>query len=105
MPAYRDESVELFETGAIVLHVGARAGALVPDDPAGRARVTAGVFAALDSVEPHVENRVPLDVFHAGEPWAEARRPGAEATMEARLARRLARRAGLSGAGASPRPI
>ncbi len=31
-----------------------------------------GVIAALNSVEPHVDNYVLLDIFHAGEPWVEA---------------------------------
>ncbi|MEO0763624.1 MAG: glutathione S-transferase family protein, partial [Pseudomonadota bacterium] len=85
VPAYRDETVELFESGAIVLHIAARTATLSPVDTAGRARVTTGLIAALNTVEPHVDNYVLLDIFHANEPWVEARRPQAEALMVARL--------------------
>ncbi len=75
VPAYRDGTVELFESGAIVLHLAARSAALAPQDEAGRARMTTWLLAALNSIEPHVQNYVELDVFHAGEAWIEARRP------------------------------
>lgn len=86
VPAYRDDEVEMFESGAIVLHLAARSEALAPRDEAGRARVTTWVIAALNSVEPHVQNLVHLDVFHAGEAWTKERRPQAEAMLNGRLA-------------------
>jgi glutathione S-transferase len=43
------------------------------------------VIAALNSVEPHVQNLVQLDVFHAGEAWTKERRPQAEAILCKRL--------------------
>ena len=47
VPAYRDDSVELFESGAIVLHIAAKSEALAPRDEAGRLRVMSWVIAAL----------------------------------------------------------
>src|SRR6202795_727047 len=48
VPAYQDDDVKLFESGAIVLHLGRKsAAALLPTDQAGQARATAWVFAAL----------------------------------------------------------
>ena len=85
VPAYRDGEVEMFESGAIVLHLAARSEALAPKDAAGRARMTTWVVAALNSIEPHVENLVSLDAFHAGEAWTVERRPQAEAMLEGRL--------------------
>jgi glutathione S-transferase len=85
VPAYRDGVVEMFESGAIVLHIAARSEALAPADPAGQARVTTWVIAALNSVEPHVQNFVSLDGFHAGEAWTIERRPELQATLERRL--------------------
>ena len=76
----------MFESGAIVLHIAAKSEALAPIDAAGRARVTTWVIAALNSVEPHVQNLVHLDVFHAGEAWTKERRPQAEAMLNGRLA-------------------
>ncbi len=86
VPAYKDDDVEMFESGAIVLHIAAKSEVLAPSDPAGRARVTTWVIAALNSIEPHVQNLVHLDVFHAGEAWTKERRPQAEAMVGQRLA-------------------
>ena len=86
VPAYRDGEVEMFESGAIVLHIAESSPALSPTDPAGRARMTTWVIAALNSVEPHVMNLVHLDAFHAGEAWTVERRPQAEAMLAGRLA-------------------
>ena len=81
VPAYRDDAVEIFESGAIVVHLAMRSEALAPADEAGRARMMTWVIAALNSVEPHVQNLVQLDVFHAGEAWVAERRPQAEAML------------------------
>lgn len=85
VPAYRDEAVEMFESGAIVLHLAEKSEALAPRDPAGRARVTTWVIAALNSIEPHVANLATLDVFHGGEAWIEQYRPIARAMVDQRL--------------------
>jgi len=86
VPAYRDDKVEMFESGAIVLHIAEQSEALAPREPAGRARVTTWVLAALNSIEPHAQNLVNLDTFHAGEAWIEERRPQAQAMIDSRLA-------------------
>jgi glutathione S-transferase len=90
VPAYEEEAengerLALFESGAIVLHIGQRSEALLPADAAGRARVTAWMFAALNSVEPHVQQLAAIDLFYAGEEWARLRRPGAVEFAEKRL--------------------
>lgn len=85
VPAFRDGDIAMFESGAVVLHLAERSEALAPRDPAGRARVTTWVVAALNSVEPHVENLVHLDAFHAGEAWTIERRPQAQAMLDGRL--------------------
>jgi glutathione S-transferase len=85
VPAYRDDQVELFESGAIVLHVARTSEALAPRTDAGFARVTAWVFAALSSVEPHVKNFADLDSFHAGEAWVKDYRPVAESSLRRKL--------------------
>ncbi|MEZ5829894.1 MAG: glutathione S-transferase family protein [Dongiaceae bacterium] len=85
VPAYRDGALEMFESGAIVLHIAARSEALAPRDEAGRARVTMWVLAALNSVEPQVQNLAQIDAFHAGEAWTKERRPQLEAIVHKRL--------------------
>jgi len=86
VPAFRDGDVELFESGAIVLHLARKSEALAPRDEAGFGRVTTWVCAALSSVEPHVQNFATLDSFHPGEAWVEGYRPVAEAALRRRLA-------------------
>jgi glutathione S-transferase len=75
VPAIETDEMKLFESGAIVLHIAEQSDALMPADPVGRARTSAWVFAALNSVEPAVQNLAEIDLFHAAEPWSEARRP------------------------------
>src|SRR5688500_11635459 len=54
VPAYRDGEVQMFESGAMVLRIAERSEALMPNDPAARARILAWTIAALNSVEPFV---------------------------------------------------
>jgi len=81
-------SLELFESGAIVLGIAERPEAgnsLLPADPCQRSRAITWLFAALNSIEPHVQNLAGIDLFYAGEEWAKLRRPGAEAMVQKRL--------------------
>lgn len=85
VPAYRDDQVQLFESGAIVLHIARDCDTLLPADPAARARAVAWVVAALNSVEPMLGELSTIDLFRAGEQWAAMRRPAAVAAIERRL--------------------
>jgi glutathione S-transferase len=58
---------------------------LMPSNPIGRARTSAWIFAALNSVEPHVQNLAEIDLFNAAEAWAKARRPAAVQAVQERL--------------------
>lgn len=51
VPWLTDGDVSIFETGAILLHLGQRSDKLMPSDPRGRTEATKWVFAALNSVE------------------------------------------------------
>lgn len=85
VPAYRDADVEMFESGAMVLRIGERSGALVPRDTAGRLRVLTWVTAALNSVEPFVFDLVAIDTFNPDAEWARLRRPQVIDTLRGRL--------------------
>jgi glutathione S-transferase len=87
VPSYRDEEVQLFESGAIVLHIGRNCETLLPRDPEGRARATAWLIAALNSVEPSIMQLTGIDLFWAGEDWAKAARPTVVQLVEGRLDR------------------
>lgn len=51
VPWLTDGDLSIFESGAILLHLGERSEALMPADPRGRAETIEWVFAALNSVE------------------------------------------------------
>jgi glutathione S-transferase len=51
VPWLTDGDISIFESGAILLHLGNRSDALMPADPRGRSEAMEWVFAALNSVE------------------------------------------------------
>jgi len=68
VPAYRDDQVHLFESGAILIHLGMQDERLLPADHAQRMRAIAWVIASLNSVEPAIfpfdaVGQYPLIVF------------------------------------------
>jgi glutathione S-transferase len=106
VPVYEEQDGDgpvftLFESGAIVLHIAERSGALLPRDPAARTRAVQWMFAALNSIEPHVQTFGLISSFHKDEEWAKLRRPSAQEMAEKRLdelAARLGEREWLEGA-------
>lgn len=86
VPMFEEDGFVLFESGAIVLHIGERSETLLPKQPGPRARATQWLIAALNSIEPCIMNVVTLNVFHADEEWAKLRRPSAVDYMRRRLA-------------------
>ena len=85
VPIFEEDGFVLFETGAIVLHIGERSEQLLPRDSQARARAVQWLVAALNSIEPHVMNVAVLGLFYAGEEWATLRRPSAEQFVRRRL--------------------
>lgn len=51
IPWLRDGDLSIFESGAILLHLGGLTDKLMPRDPKGRSEVSEWLFAALNSVE------------------------------------------------------
>src|ERR1700722_6456592 len=70
VPILEEDGLVLFESGAIVLHIGARSEALLPRDPAARARATQWLFAALNSVEPSIMTVAAIEFAYADQDWA-----------------------------------
>jgi len=85
VPVYEEDGLTLFETGAIVMHLGQRCPTLLPTDPGRRARTITWMFAALSSVEPLVQNLATIDLFFANEDWGKLGRPEALRMAQARL--------------------
>jgi len=85
VPIFEEDGLVLFESGAIVLHIGERSETLLPKDAGGRARATQWLIAALNSIEPFVMNVAVIDLFYAKEEWAKLRRPSAVEFVQKRL--------------------
>jgi glutathione S-transferase len=101
IPAIDDDGFRLFESAAIVLYAAEKAGRLLPETREGRALAAQWAFAAVNTVEPAMNELFAIDHLHAGESWAKARRPALAERSQARLAaldRELARRRYLLGA-------
>ena len=62
VPAYEEDGLAMFESGAIVLHIAERSEALLPADPVGRARAQTWMFAALDTVQPAIMSFVQIEL-------------------------------------------
>ena len=91
VPAYEADGQNLFESGAIVHRIAMDSTALMPADANARADVLAWMFAALNTVEPSMQNVLETDFLFAGEAWVTARRPGVIEVVNARLATLSAR--------------
>jgi glutathione S-transferase len=87
VPCFSDGVVHIFESGAIVQYVGEKSEALLPHDPQGRYRAIQWTYAALNSVEPAIQNLAMIDLFCAKEEWAKLRRPGTVEFVRLRLRR------------------
>nr|WP_206362913.1 glutathione S-transferase family protein [Stenotrophobium rhamnosiphilum] len=85
VPAFSHDGVEMFESGAIVLHIAEQSEALMPKDAVGRARVQTWLIAALNSIEPAVQQLTEIDLFHSDAEWTKQRRPQVEEFVKRRL--------------------
>lgn len=87
VPCYREGPLKIFETGAIVQHIGEKSEKLLPRDAVARIHAIQWTYAALNSVEPAIQNLTAIDLFYSDEEWARLRRPGAEEFARLRLKR------------------
>ena len=85
VPVFEEDGLVLFESGAIVLHIAERSHALLPSEPMERARARTWALAALNSIEPPIQNLAEIDLFNADQDWAKARRPAVLARIRMRL--------------------
>jgi glutathione S-transferase len=85
IPTYEEDGLALFETGAIVLHIAERHGALLPADANARARAIMWMFAAVNTIEPPILDLVNAKLIERDKPWAEERLPLVEDRVRHRL--------------------
>jgi len=91
IPTYEEGGLVLFETGAIILHIGERNAGLFPDDANARARAITWMFAAVNTVEPPILELVTARFAEGDKPWAEERLPLVKDRIRNRLAQLSAR--------------
>ncbi len=84
VPTYEDDTVTLYESGAIVLHVADDSDLLPAAAPA-RAHALEWSFAALNTVEPPIMDQAIATLFEADEPWSAPRLPAIESRIRERL--------------------
>ena len=84
VPAFEEDGLVLFESGAIVLHIAERSEVLMPSDPGARARTKTWMFAALNTVEPPIVFLSQLDLQKGGAD------PAQRETVAGRVKTRLA---------------
>jgi len=75
IPTYEEGNLALFETGAIVLHIGQRHAGLLPDDADARARAITWMFAAVNTVEPPILDLATAKILERDTPWHDERLP------------------------------
>ena len=85
IPTYEEGGLTLFETGAIVLHIGERHAGLLPDDSGARARAITWMFAALNTVEPPILDLTIARIVEGDRPWAQERLKLVRDRVRARL--------------------
>ena len=85
VPCLRDDSVQIFESGAILQYIGGKTEDLLPTEPEGRYRAIQWTYAAVSSVEPFVQFRALLDIVFADQEWAAPAKPTFEHFARLRL--------------------
>ena len=85
VPIYKDKDVQLFESGAILIHLGLQDERLLPSDKASQMRGIAWLVAALNSIEPAIFPLLMTDTFNRGEAWTVDARPKFLDRLEGRL--------------------
>ncbi len=84
VPGYREDDLHMFESGAIVLHIGEKSDLLIPKDAAGRARAVQWLLCALNTIEVVVQQYGEL-IFFKDQDWTTSRRPQLEDRIRLRL--------------------
>jgi glutathione S-transferase len=85
IPTYEEGGLQLFESGAIVLHIAERHSGLLPREPDARARAISWMFAALNTVEPPLVELEVAKLLEQDKPWYAQRLPLLEERAHTRL--------------------
>ncbi len=85
VPAYRDEHGEMFESGAILLHLGEQDERILPRDPAQLMEVQSWLLAAHGSIEAVLRPITLTQLFNGDKEWCKPAVAAMMPTAEKRL--------------------
>ncbi|WP_413290913.1 glutathione S-transferase family protein [Bdellovibrio sp. HCB337] len=85
IPAYKEDNLVLFESGAIILYIAEKHAGLLPSEPKARARAIMWMFSALNTVEPPIVERSGFVLLERNKPWFSERLPIVDERVHVRL--------------------
>ena len=85
IPTFEEGDLALFESGAIVFHIAETHPGLLPTEANARARAIGWMFAAINTVEPPLIDRVVAKILEGDRSWADERLPLVDARIHQRL--------------------
>jgi len=85
VPIYKEAGLTLFESGAILIHLGDKDPRLLPLDPARRARAIGWTIAALNSIEPMTQMLFVAAIASDGKAWQDEAKTTFRPFAEVRL--------------------
>ncbi|WP_320196006.1 glutathione S-transferase family protein [Agrobacterium rosae] len=85
IPTFEEGDLALFESGAIVLHIAETHPGLLPKEANARARTINWMFAAINTVEPPLMDRVIAKIVEGDRSWKQERLPLVDARIHQRL--------------------
>ena len=85
IPTYEEAGLALFESGSIIFHIAERHAGLLPVDPGARARAISWMFAALNTMEPPINERGMATILERDKTWYEERQAILEDRVRVRL--------------------
>jgi glutathione S-transferase len=86
VPAMEEDGFKIFESGAIVLRIAQKSDVLMPKDEVSRLRTISWIFAAINSIEPPVQELALIQLAYADQEWTKARKPMLDEWITKRLA-------------------
>lgn len=85
IPVYKEPGLTLFESGAILIHIGEKDTRLLPADPARRARAIGWMIAALNSIEPITQTLFIAGFAFEGRSWRDEAKAALRPLSQTRL--------------------
>ena len=85
VPVYKENDLTLFESGAILIHIGMKDERLLPRDPTRRARAIGWTLAALNSIEPFLQMSFLVGMVAEGKAWQSEAKAAVRPFPEMRL--------------------